>query len=70
MIEFKLGKHTIKITPRKNDRHTTLDTKIEVYRKNILGRSKLIKSMKYMPSPALTVQGFFQILAISQILAK
>lgn len=59
MREFKLGNLIIKITPRKND-YTTLDTKIEVYQKNILGRSKLIYTQKYMPSPALTITGFLK----------
>jgi len=59
MSEFKLGKHTIRFTPRKND-FTTLDTKIEIYRKDFLGRSKLIYTRKFEPSPALTIQGFLQ----------
>ena len=65
MTEYRLGKHTIKFTPHNimptNSEHErTIHTKIEVYRKGILGRSKLIYTRKYQPLPALTVYGFFR----------
>ena len=68
MTEFKLGKHTIKFTPHNiipinSNEERTVHTTIEIYQKRLGRRSKLVKSIKYMPSPALTVRGFFQILA-------
>ena len=65
MSEVKIGKYTIKFVPHKimptnSNQERTLHTKIEIYRKNIIGRSKLIYTRKYMPLPALTVHGFFR----------
>ena len=65
--EFKLGNHTIKFTPHNivptnSNEERTIHTTIEIYRKNILGRSKLIKRQNYCVSPAMTIQGFFKAL--------
>ena len=67
MTEFRLGKHTIKfipqnIMPTNSNHERTIHTTIEIYRKNILGCSKLIKRQNYCVSPALTIQGFFKAL--------
>ena len=67
MTEFRLGKHTIKFTPHKiipvNSNHeVTKWIRIEVHQKGILRSSKLVKSMKYMPAPALTIMGFLDTL--------
>ena len=67
MTEFRLDKHTIKfipqnIMPTNSNHERTIHIKIEVYRKNILGRSKLIKRQNYCVSPAMTIQGFFEAL--------
>ena len=68
MTEFRLGKHTIKFIPQNmmptnSDTERTTGYKIEVHQKGILRSSKLVKSMKYMPSPALTIMGFLDTLA-------
>ena len=63
MTEYRLGKHTFKIIPQNimptnSDQERTVCYKIEVHRKDFLRPSKLIKSIKYDPSPALTLIGF------------
>ena len=68
MKEFRLGKHTIKFIPQNmmpanSATERTNGYKIEVHQKGILRSSKLVKSMKYMPSPALTIMGFLDTLA-------
>ncbi len=55
--EFRVGKHTIKIIPQiimpiNSDQERVECYKIEIHRKDILRPSKLIRSMKYNPSPA------------------
>ena len=65
MTEFRIGNLTIKFIHHKTMpiNSTTLETKhtkIEIYQKGILGRSKLIYTRKYMPLPALTISGLFR----------
>ena len=63
MTEYRLGKHTIKIIPQNimpinSVQERTVCYKIEVHRKRFLRPSTLVKSIKYNPSPALTINGF------------
>ena len=67
MPEFRLGKHTIKFIPQNmmpaNSQHErTNGYKIEIHRKDILRSSKLVKAIKYNPSPALTIMQFLDML--------
>ena len=68
MTEFRLGRHTIKFIPQNmmptnSDTERTTGYKIEIHSKGILRSSKLVKVIKYNPSPALTIMGFLDTLS-------
>ena len=67
MPEFRLGKCTIKFIPQNmmptnSATERTNAYKIEIHSKGILRSSKLVKVIKYNPSPALTIMGFLDTL--------
>ena len=71
MTEYRLGKQTIKIIPQNimptsSDQEITVCYKIEIHRKDFLRPSKLIQSIKYNPSPALTLIGFLTTLTTAR----